>query len=233
LNRPPRVSVIVVTYRRPEALERTLGSFREHVDVDDYELIVCDDGGSRGEDRRRIERLEADRVIWNDLAGYGRNANDGMRAARGAFILHLEDDCVIGNRGHFLEAGMRALTALPELGLVQFGAESGLPRLRARRRVGDLEVDVLPFARADAEGYEIFRYNNRPHLKHRRFHGVYGLYPEGYCPFETEYRFARRVNEVRGPRIGWIRDAVVFWHIGHEYGSNAWLPPRVPALEGV
>ena len=224
---PPRVSVIVVTYRRLDALERTVASFRAHSDIDDYEVIICDDGGSDRHERRRIERLGADLVIWNDLAGYGANANSGLRAARGDYIFHLEDDCVVGADGHFLEPGMQVLSALPELGYLHYSGPGGLPRLRASRQVGDLLVDVIPFAPAHAEGYAIFRYSNRPHLKTRRFHEVYGSYPVGCCPFETEYLFARHVNAVRGPRLGWIHDATMFVHVGHQYGSNAFLSPRI------
>jgi glycosyltransferase involved in cell wall biosynthesis len=219
------VSVIVVTYRRPEALKRTVESFREHADID-YELIICDDGGSDDHERQVIERLGADLVVWNDLVGYGANANSGIRAARGRYLFHLEDDCVVACGGHFLEAGIEVLDALPELGYLHYSGPGGLPRLRARRPVGGLRVDVLPFAPTDAEGYAIFRYSNRPHLKTWRFHAVYGPYPVGYCPFETEYLFARRVNAIRGPRLGWIHDALAFAHIGDEYGSNAFLLPR-------
>lgn len=222
----PLVSVVVLTYRRWETLERTVQSFRAHVDVEDYELIICDDGGSSVEERRRIEGLEPDLVIWNDRCSYGRSANAGIRAAHGEFIFHLEDDQLIINSGHFLEAGITVLRELPEVGLVQYYGENELFRLRAHRAVGNLQVEILPFAGPTVTGLDLFRYKNRPHLKHRRFHQVNGLYPEGYGAFETEYRFARHVNAVRGPRLAWIRDAVVFLDIGKPYGSNAWLPPK-------
>ena len=222
----PRVSIILVTYRRWVALEQTVRSLREHIDIDDYELIICDDGDSRGADRRRIEQLEPDLFLRHDRWGYGRNANAGLRAARGEFVLHMEDDQVVWSGGHFLEAGMRVLRALPELGVIQYFGENELCRYRARRQVEELSVEILPLAPTGAQRDDIFRYKNRPHLKHVSFHAAYGMYPEGYCPFETEYLFAQRVNEIRGPRIAWIRDAVVFLDIGKQYGSNAWLPPK-------
>lgn len=224
----PRLSVIVPTYRRLDGLRRTIESFRRHADIDDYELIICDDGSS-DEERRGIEELGADVVIWNDGAGYGDNVNSGLAAARGRFLFHLEDDLVVGRRGLFLDAGIRALEALPELGLLHYGFETTLPRIRARRRAGGLDVDVLPFAPAHATGYGIFRYMNRPHLKTRAFHRAYGPYPCGCCAFETEYLFAQKVNAVRGPRLGWLPGALAFFHIGHHYESHSWRPPTKAA----
>jgi glycosyltransferase involved in cell wall biosynthesis len=192
-----------------------------------YELIVCDDGSSADE-RRQIMQLGADRFIWNDRVGYGRNANSGMHAATGEFIFHLEDDLIIVRRGHFLKAAIEVVGSLPELGYVKFQSESiekRIPKLRARRDVGEYRVDVLPFPSPHAEGLQIYRYTNRPHVKHRRFHEIYGLYPEGYSPFETELLFARRVNANRGSRIGWIHNSVVFRHFGIYYGSNSFLRP--------
>jgi glycosyltransferase involved in cell wall biosynthesis len=224
----PRVSVIVLTYRRVDALKQTVASFRRHADLDDYELIVCDDG-STADERREIERLGADLVIWNSGAGYGDNPNSGIAAARGRYLFHLEDDLVVGRSRPFLEAGIAVLEALPELGLLHYSLETTLPRIRALRRVGDLDVEVLPFASAAATGFDLFRYTNRPHLKTRAFHESYGLYPEGRCAFDTEYVFARHVNDVRGPRLGWIARALAFFHIGHRCQSLSWEAPRAAA----
>jgi glycosyltransferase involved in cell wall biosynthesis len=225
-GRPVSLSVIMLTYQRLEGLTRTLESFSRHCDIEDYELIICDDGTPEP-DRNAIQSLGADLVIWNDRVGYGPNANSGIRAARGEFLFHLEDDLVVWRTGPFLEAGKDVLRALPELGCVKYEIEQNLPTsVRAKRRVGPYDVEVLPFAPAGATGDSIFRYGNRPHLKHRRFHEFYGLYPEGYTPFETELLFARRVNAWRGPRIAWIRDSLCFWHLGDEYESHAWAEPR-------
>jgi len=216
---PPRVSVIVLTYRRLEALKRTVDSFRRYVDIPDYELIICDDGSSAS-DRREIRALEADQYIWNDRVGYGRNANSGIKAARGELLFHLEDDLVVLGGRHFLVAGMDVLGALPELGAIKYDGWWALPRVRARRSIGPYAVEILPFPAATTEGIAIFRYSNRPHLKTRRFHEVFGLYPEGYSPFLTECLFTRRVNARRSLRLGWIRDSVWFWPLGERYGTT-------------
>lgn len=215
----PRVSVILLSYRRIEALKRTLDSFRRHVDLSDYELIICDDGSADWQ-RREIERMGADKFIWNDRVGYGINTNRGIRAASGEFLFHLEDDLEIVSTGYFLEAGIQVLRALPEVGCINYTFESCLPKLRAKRQVGQYHVEILPFPNSQAKGYAIFRYSNRPHLKHRRFHEVYGLYPEGYGHAATELLFVAHVNKRRGSRIAWIRDSVAFWHIGPEYGTT-------------
>jgi glycosyltransferase involved in cell wall biosynthesis len=230
--RAPLLSVILITYHRVEALRRTLASFRRHADLDDYEVIICDDG-SPPEQRRQLARLGADRVMWNDRVGYGANVNSGMRVARGEFVFHLEDDWVVARSGHFLRAGMEVLTELPELGCVKYNDNT--PALRARRDVNGYRVDVLAFPNTTANRQGEYRYTNRPHLKHARFHAAYGLYPEGFCALDTECRFALRVNQTRGPRIGWIHDSVHFRHIGDDYQSFTILGPgqNPEALRGL
>ena len=217
----PLISVIVVTYHRVEALKRTLESLRRHVDVDDYELIVCDDGSPLAQ-RRQIRGLDVDRIGWNDRVGYGANVNSGLRAARGEFVFHLEDDWVVKRPGHFLRAGVEVLNTLPEVGCLKF--DDNTPALRARRRVGGYTVEVLAFPNhARAEEY---RYTNRPHLKHARFHQCYGMYAEGHCALETERLFAMHVNAVRASRVGWMHDSAHFRHIGDEYQSYSILGPK-------
>jgi len=223
------LSVVVLTYRRLEALKRTLHSFRKNVDVPNYEIIVCDDGSS-DRNRQEIERLGADKLICHERVGYGINANSGIRAARGDYLFHLEDDVLVVPRNHFLRAGIRVLEALPELGCIKYEFESCLAKHRVTRQVANYNVEILPFPNAKARGFALFCYGNRPHLKHRRFHERYGMYPEGYDVWTTELMFVARVNQCRYLRLAWIRDSAAFWHIGPQYGTTGHDPLRVKPL---
>jgi hypothetical protein len=121
---------------------------------------------------------------------------------------------------------MTLLRELPEVEAVQCSGENELLRLRAHRGADEFHVEILPFATRDVVGLDVFRYKNRPHLRHRRFYAAYGLDPKGYDAFETEDRLARHVNAIRGPRLAWIPDAVVFLDTHKAYPSNALLPPN-------
>jgi glycosyltransferase involved in cell wall biosynthesis len=86
----PLVSVIVCTYNRPEHLRSALNSvFRQ--DLQDYEVLVVDDGGDvpieiPAEQRDRV------RLIRTGHGGVGAARAAGLNAARGGFIAYCDDD---------------------------------------------------------------------------------------------------------------------------------------------
>lgn len=96
------VSIVVPTFRRPEALRDTLAALRDlDYDNERYELIVVDDDGGNeltagivngynvGE-RRRI-RLE-----HSDRRGAAGARNLGARVASGELLFFCDDDIVVG-----------------------------------------------------------------------------------------------------------------------------------------
>lgn len=98
---PPSLSVIVTTYRWPEALDAVLVGLGAQ-DDEDFEVVVADDGS--GADTRKLIEQAADR---GPLAGRVKHAwqeDDGFRAARcrnlaasmadGSVLVLLDGDCV-------------------------------------------------------------------------------------------------------------------------------------------
>src|SRR6266852_6738072 len=61
LERKPALSVVVVVYNMPREAPRTLHSlsaaYQRHIDPDDYEVIVVDNGSNPPFDRKIIEGL--------------------------------------------------------------------------------------------------------------------------------------------------------------------------------
>jgi glycosyltransferase involved in cell wall biosynthesis len=96
----PRVSVVISTYNRSEALRATLERLdRQDVAPGEYEVIVVDDG-STDETTAMLTRLQvsyplrAERLPRNRGVSAARNA--GIRLARGRWLILLSDDVLVG-----------------------------------------------------------------------------------------------------------------------------------------
>jgi glycosyltransferase involved in cell wall biosynthesis len=97
---PPRlISVVVVTYNWPQALDLVLDSLA-HQDAANYEVMVADDG-SRGDTRAVVERWQANYPVrlahvWQPDEGFraARARNLGIAEARGDYIVFLDGDCL-------------------------------------------------------------------------------------------------------------------------------------------
>jgi GT2 family glycosyltransferase len=91
----PDLSVVIPTTERPASLRRLLESLgRQTVPVETYEVIVCMDGSS---DRVRtmLDLLRPPytlRTFWQHRRGQAAARNVGIRAARGATVVFLDDD---------------------------------------------------------------------------------------------------------------------------------------------
>ena len=108
------VSVVVVTYEWPEALDVVLRALADQ-DDSSFEVVVADDGSgpSTAAVVERWRETFGDRLrhVWQPDEGWrqGRNRNLGALEARGDFLVFLDGDCLV--RSGFLAAVRRA--ALP------------------------------------------------------------------------------------------------------------------------
>src|SRR3546814_277977 len=94
-----RISVIVITYNWPEALEVVLRAIATQTELP-YEVIVTDDG-SQPSTREMLRRLAHDYPVrlvhlWqpDDGARMSRARNRAIAAARGDYIILLDGDMV-------------------------------------------------------------------------------------------------------------------------------------------
>ncbi|MES3022409.1 MAG: glycosyltransferase family 2 protein [Pseudomonadota bacterium] len=95
----PRISVVVTTYNRPDALETVIEACFAQSDRD-FEIVVADDG-SQDATRACIERLQARAPmpllhVWQADEGFraAMARNRGTLAASGDYIVFLDGDCV-------------------------------------------------------------------------------------------------------------------------------------------
>lgn len=120
---PPQLTLVIPTHRRSDRCQRLLKWLcQQTLDPKLFEVIVVDDasGDETGEVLERLVgelpyRLRPMRTEVNRGPGPARNL--GWRAARAPIIAFTDDDC-LPDPG-WLEAGLRAVSDDPRLGVVQ------------------------------------------------------------------------------------------------------------------
>ncbi|HEX2516904.1 MAG TPA: glycosyltransferase family 2 protein, partial [Chloroflexota bacterium] len=107
---PPQVAVVVPTYRRPQALERTLRALVSERPPVALEIVVSDDGSPEPEGAQVgdvVERLTGTLrenavagdpparilLVRQENAGPAAARNHGARAASAPLLVFLDDDC--------------------------------------------------------------------------------------------------------------------------------------------
>src|SRR5262245_998381 len=88
------LSVIIVNYQARELLLHCLAALAPDLAPLASEIVVVDNDPADGAPRALAARFPAVRVIANaENVGYGRAANQGIRATRGEFVLVMNPDC--------------------------------------------------------------------------------------------------------------------------------------------
>lgn len=94
----PRVVVVVPTYERPNQLETTVESVCDQT-VEDYEVVVVDDGSSDDRQHTVLDSLDSRfdrvRVLRQSNAGPAAARNRGWRSTMADVILFTDDDCLV------------------------------------------------------------------------------------------------------------------------------------------
>jgi GT2 family glycosyltransferase len=115
---PPRLSVIIPTHRRVDALEACLASLAgQTVPTAQFEVLVVDDG-SPEEEHAHLHQLRRERfgemvidIRWQRQAGPARARNDAIRRAVAPLVLILNDDVTLAP--DHLAAHLRAHAEAP------------------------------------------------------------------------------------------------------------------------
>ncbi len=93
----PSVSVVIPTYRRPEALTRCLEALAQQTyPAQDFEVIVVDDGSGNPphEAVAHVSSQLTVSLITRENGGPGAARNTGVAAARGTWVAFTDDDCL-------------------------------------------------------------------------------------------------------------------------------------------
>lgn len=84
-----KASIVITTYNRPELLKRAIRSVLNQ-EFDDYEIIVVNDGGGYAEENPFISKVSW--IDHNKNKGLSAARNTGIKAAKGEYIVCLDDD---------------------------------------------------------------------------------------------------------------------------------------------
>jgi len=87
---PPQVTAVITTHDRPLCAQEALASLHAET-YRDVEIVVVDDGG---EFSRHLPPNVSLRIVRGTNLGVGRARNLGLAAARGEFVIFLDDDDV-------------------------------------------------------------------------------------------------------------------------------------------
>jgi hypothetical protein len=201
------------------------------------EYIISDDA-SDPTHQALIARLSVNhRVIAPRNQGLGANTNKGLAAARGEFILQLQDDCeFVGQPQRLLDA-LQILREDHEIGIVQL--------------VSSMEAEVAD-TRSLTSGvsYVVFRndqldhiresgarpYSDQPHVKRRQFCSDIGPYMEGVPMTTMELQYQKRVaNQSRWSVAALGNGAGLFRHLGAErtFNPSVLRARRIAAVESI
>ena len=228
----PAVTILIVTYNRLKEVCQVIEALRQNVHYPgELRWHLADDCTPRksyiADIQRAFPDVEFTSTVVPEVAGWGVNCNTGLRAVTTPYVFQCEDDQV-AKRTIDLECGVFIMEQRPDVGLVRYDGLAGhhlvllldeTPIVKGRR-----EHFLLVDRRLSLKRKELYGYSNRPHLKHRRFHEVLGLYPRGVKLGATEELFASRVmTHIGGPEIVALSDGIsrAFQHVGKSWQHTA------------
>jgi hypothetical protein len=194
----PGVSVLIPTYNRLQIVADTVAQLHQLIQYPGpitYWLGVDNDKESAAQVRTFIHKQTGVQVNAVDgprrrnprSRGYlGANLNMLLQASRNDnLLLQMDDD-------HKL---LRCLDLRSHVEKLMADETSGWVRLMGvgfHNYCGCLEGR---YWKVDWACSELYIPSNRPHLKHRRFHNFFGLYPEGMKLGETEESFCHQCKD--------------------------------------
>lgn len=119
----PRVSIIIPCYNHGQYIREALDSVEKVSDKSLYEVIIVNDGSKDQYTIEMMDKLAAEgyHVINQVNQGLGRTRNNGIRVAKGDYILPLDSDNRI--RPEYIYESIKILDTHPEIAVVYGDAQ--------------------------------------------------------------------------------------------------------------
>lgn len=158
MSRRLRFSLVVMTYQRPQALQRCLDSIaRLSGHRSDFEVIVVDDGSA---ERPPVPLAEAYpglrlRYEWIRHQGVSAARNTGLRLAEGEMVAFLADDYILP--ADYLARAEEFFQRYPEAQVITFNVRSVGPGLGCRIQQLYHELVLLQNSAAEPDENGIIR----------------------------------------------------------------------------
>lgn len=236
LGGAPLVSVLFITYRRPELLKRSFFSFLRNTDYPNLELVVTDDG-SPAAVQEEIRKLPSHKhVLCTETRGLGANTNAGLRHCTGKYILLLQDDWECHGPARYLNDAIALMEEHAELGIVKF---YGAPHSAdvSYRIEGASPECLLVLHGLHGVGSAPDVYSDTPHMKRRALIDLIGYYKERCRMEECELDYGMRFASQAVFRAAYfpLYYNTVFTHLGasHSFRTRSRLWHLEQRLRGL
>ena len=211
----PPIVIILQTFKRTDVALRTIAAARANLQYGgDLIWYVADDGSPEAHVNAVMEHLP-DAPWHSQRRGYGANANEAWRKADdySSLTFWLEDDWELTtplDLTPYAQALMDESIAMIRLGYLNCGIRGAI--IFAANHL------YLSFDHEPLDSNQLV-FTGHPSLRHTRYRDVYGFYPEGLTPGDTElwYAYQYRMGAATGPGIVWPLNYPVsglFGHIG-------------------
>lgn len=172
----PLVSVLFVTYKRVDLLERAVHSFRKNTSYPRLEVVIADDG-SGPEIQARIRKLPADVFALSPVnQGLGPNNNNGIAHCSGKYILMIQDDWECFGPPDYLRNAVRVMEANPTVGTINFCGAPHPTDPKDKLAGSENPPCYLTPKPYDNPVKEEFLYSDQPHLILREAQDFIGPY---------------------------------------------------------
>lgn len=237
----PPVTVLICTYNRPAEIQRTVEALADNLGYPNLKWLICDDCSPDGyvaslKRLKLFRELDVEIVSTEHNSGWGYNVNHGLVNCQTDYVFFIEDDYLL-MRPLDLRLGVALLEEKPHIGMVRYRGTAGdtpvfhqfecdvtkyLPDWREAVSPIGGKLTYLQFNGGSPTAYI---YSHGAHLKHRRFHAFYGLYPEGRKLGHTEESFALNVKTMmneqpdKAPGVVILPEWIPMWfdHVGISY----------------
>ncbi|MCH5186971.1 MAG: glycosyltransferase [Oscillospiraceae bacterium] len=157
----PKLSVIVPVYNVKPYINECVDSLLDQ-DIEDYEIILVDDGSDDGSESICDEYADSRRnvcVIHKSNGGLGSARNFGVRAATGKYILFIDSDDYFepNSLGKLIEIAERDKLDILLYGAQSFSDNAEVPVMNHYKRTKGFDV-VLRGRDAIAKSYKVNEY---------------------------------------------------------------------------
>lgn len=179
----PRVSIVIPTYRRAQALRECLASIAGAVHM--AHEVICVTVADDPETQALLADAPVTNIIEPDRTGFVKASNAGFRAAKGEYVTQINDDNIlmphtIANAIRFLEAPMHA-----HIGQAAFFHDSPV-----RRNVhAQIQVENIWYYVCHVRGLCYANYG----LARRELYEQLGYFDERYFMYGADPDFSLKV----------------------------------------
>ena len=207
MDASPIVSIVVPTFNRHSRLKRCVDNIRQHVSLS-YEMIVVDGGSTDGTRRWLQEQSDLRIILEPRREGAVKAFNKGFRAARGEYVMWLNDDAypLPGS----VEAAVEMIQRpdLSDVGMVAFYHN------------WHHERNVLDRVTHDGETYELCNVRGYPYanfgLLRRTLLERVGYADERYYFFAFDPDLSLKVQLQAGLQVIGCRKALIYHEEHHD-----------------